>query len=104
MQRRGSLDIAAAAAAFDALEAAGEVVDRVGDGLQSGAEPAPQRVPAVLRAIRDMVAAGATGQIVLGDKDDPDRTADLNATHAVDLAELGANEATGGGALRAECN
>ena len=45
----------------------------------------------------------ATAQIVLGDKDDPDKTADLNAMHAVDLAELGANEATGGDTLQDNC-
>ena len=42
------------------------------------------------------LAASAVGQLVLGDKGDPEKTADLNNTHAVDLAELGANEATGG--------
>ena len=98
LQRHGSLGIAAATAAHDALASAGEVVDRLGDGLQSGGEY-NRRHNAVLRAVRDMVAAGATGQLVLGDKGDPDKTADLNATHAVDLAELGANEATGGDVL-----
>ena len=46
-------------------QAAGEVVDRVGDGLQSGGEYS-RRHNAFLRAIPDMVAAGATRQIVLG--------------------------------------
>ena len=51
-----------------------------------------------------MVAASAIGPIVLGDKGDPEKTADLNGTHAVDLAELGANEATGGDVLyEAKC-
>jgi glycerol-3-phosphate dehydrogenase (NAD+) len=98
LQRQGGLDIALADASFDTLEAAGTVVDRRGDGLQSGGEY-NRRHNAVLRAIVDMVSACAVGQLLQGDKGDPEKTADLNSTHAVDLAELGANEATGGDVL-----
>ena len=103
LQRHGGLDIAAAAASFDTLEQSGEVVDRRGDGLQSGGEY-NRRHNAVLRAIHDMLSACAVGQLVQGDKGDPAKTADLNATHAVDLAELGGNEQTGGDVLyEAKC-
>ena len=51
-----------------------------------------------------MLSACAVGQLVQGDKGDPAKTADLNATHAVDLAELGGNEQTGGDVLyEAKC-
>ena len=43
-----------------------------------------------------ITGAGCAALVAALDKEDPDKTADLNATHAVDLAELGANEATGG--------
>ena len=46
-----------------------------------------------------MVAAGAVGSIVLGDKEQPDKTAMLNASHVVDLAELGADDSSGADVL-----
>ena len=46
----------------------------------------------VLAATRKMVAAVATGPIVLGDKEDPGKTKALNDGHVVDMAELGAEE------------
>ena len=38
---------------------------------------------------------GAVGQIVHGDKKDPAKTADTNDGHAIDVAELGGDAATG---------
>ena len=38
LQRRGGLAISAAAPAFDALERAGDTVDRKGDALANGGE------------------------------------------------------------------
>ena len=98
LQRHGSLNIAAADAVFTALEEDGEIVDRLGDGLQSGGEY-NKRHHCFLRALRDLVAGGATGPLVLGDKDARDKTADICASVAPDLAELGANPATGGDVL-----
>jgi hypothetical protein len=54
---------------------------------------------AVLRASQAMVMASAVGPCVLGDKDDVAKTAMLNEDHAVDLAELGGDELTGGDML-----
>ena len=105
LQRHCGLDIAAAAASFDTLEKIGEdeVVDSRRDGLQSSGQY-NKRHNAVLRAIHDMLSACALGQLVQGDKGDPAKTSDLNATHAVDLAELGGNEQTGGDVLyEAKC-
>ena len=95
LQRHGSLNIAAADAVFTALEEDGVTVDRLGDGLQSGGEY-NKRHNGFLRAIRDLVAAGATGPLILGDKDAREKTADICASHAPDLVELCANPATGG--------
>ena len=44
-----------------------------------------------------MVGAVAVGACVLGDKGEPEKTAMLNEGHAVDLAELGGDDVTGGG-------
>ena len=98
MQRHGGLHISSAKAAFDVLEAAGEKVDRLGDSLANSGEY-NRRHNGTLRAVHTMVSAVAVGDIVLGDKDDVAKTAMLNAGHAVDLAELGGNDATGG-----DCN
>ena len=60
--------------------------------------PASQRVPPC--AIRDIIAAVAVGAVVIaGDKEDLARTAMLNEGHAVDVAELGADEETGADVL-----
>mgnify|MGYP007125890316 CR=1 FL=1 len=42
-----------------------------------------------------MVAAVATGSVVLGDKEKPELTSDLCADHTVDLAELVADKQAG---------
>ena len=61
---------------------------RLGDCLANAGEY-NRRHNAVLRAVHKAVAAVAVGACVLGDKEDLDKTAMLNADHAVDLAELG---------------
>ena len=94
MQRRGGLPIALAAAAYDQLEHSGESVtrvDRLGDALANGGEY-NRRHNKVLNATYQAVQAGAAGAIVLGDKEDPAKTAPLNDTHVLDMAELGARE------------
>ena len=55
-ERRGGLDIAMAKPALDALEAAGEAVDRKGDDLANGGEY-NRRHNAKLNAVRDMMSA-----------------------------------------------
>ena len=97
LQRRGGLAISAAAAAFDSL-ATTERVDRKGDSLANGGEY-NRRHNSVLRATHKMVAAVAVGACVLGDKGDPEKTAALNAGHAVDLAELEGDDERGGDCL-----
>ena len=67
---------------------------RLGDDLANAGEYT-RRHNACLRAIRDMVAAVAIGQLVLGDKEDAARTAFLNEGHVVDLAEIGGDDDTG---------
>ena len=95
LQRRGGLEISAAAAAFDSLRDAGERIDRKGDGLANGGEY-NRRHNAVLRAVHHMVSAVAVGPCVLGDKDDVEATAALNEDHAVDLAEPEGDDTNGG--------
>ena len=73
-------------------------VDRLGDDLANAGEYS-RRHNACLRAIRDMIAAVAIGPVVLGDKEDLARTAMLNEGHAVDCAEVGGDEDTGGDVL-----
>ena len=95
LQRRGGLDISEARAAFDALEARGETVDRKGDGLANGGEY-NRRHNAVVRAIYDMVAAVAVGPVILGDKEDPSKTDMINVGHVIDVAEIGGDDEGGG--------
>ena len=81
-----------------AEERDGGVADRQGDDLANAGEYT-LRHNACLRAIRDMIAAVAIGTVVIGDKEDLARTAMLNERHAVDVAELGADEETGADVL-----
>ena len=94
LQRRLGLVISEASSVCDAAERAGGAADRLGDDLANAGEYT-RRHNACLRAIRDMIAAVAIGTVVLGDKEDLARTAMLNEGHAVDVAELGADEETG---------
>ena len=87
-----------AAGAFDRLEADGVRADRLGD-VQANEGDHNKRHNAVLWAVRNALAAVAIGSIVLGDKEDPSKTAELNSTHIVDLAELGGCEETGADVL-----
>ena len=98
LQRRLGLNISEASAVCDAEERDGSVADRQGDDLANAGEYT-RRHNACLRAIRDMIAAVAIGAVVLGDKEDLARTAMLNEGHAVDVAELGADEETGADVL-----
>ena len=95
LQRRGGLELSAASAAHDALERAGELVDRKGDKLANGGEY-NRRHNATLRAGADMVRAGAVGAIVLGDKEKPELTNMLNDGHVLDFAELDGDPDGGG--------
>jgi hypothetical protein len=98
LQRRLGLRISAAAAVHDQQAAAGLRVDRLGDALANAGEY-NNRHNGTLRAVQTMVMASAVGPCVLGDKDDVAKTAMLNEDHAVDLAELGGDELTGGDML-----
>ena len=46
-----------------------------------------------------METAAAVGPVVLGDKTDRNKTAELNETHTLDVAEIGGDEETGGDVL-----
>ena len=98
LQRRLGLQLSEATGIFDAEERDGMDVDRLGDGLANAGEYS-RRHNACLRAIRDMIAAVAIGQVVLGDKEDAARTAFLNEGHVVDIAEIGGDEDTGADVL-----
>ena len=93
-QRRAGLDIAVAKPSLDVLEAAGVTVDRRGDDLANGGEY-NRRHNGCLNAVRDMMSAVAIGQIVQGDKEQPEKTRHLNDGHVIDLAEVGGCPETG---------
>ena len=98
LQRRLGLNISEASGVCDAAERSGGDTDRLGDDLANAGEYT-RRHNACLYAIRNMIAAVAIGTVVLGDKEDLARTAMLNEGHAVDVAELGADEDTGADVL-----
>ena len=98
LQRRCGLHISAAETVQDALEAAGNEVDRLGDGPANAGEY-NRRHNAVLRAFAAAIRAVAVGDLVFGDKEQPSLTAHLNTGHVVDIAELGGNLVTGGDVL-----
>ena len=101
----GGLDLSAAKGLHDAMEAKGEAAfkvngravkwDRKGDYLANNNEY-NRKHHTVLRKGHQMVSAVAVGSVVLGDKDDKERTDALNETSHVDLAELEGDDATGG--------
>ena len=79
------------ASSLDALEAEGHTVDRKGDNLQNNIDTGQftKRHNKGLQAVADMVRAVAVGSVVLGDKEKPELTEELNDTHTIDVAELG---------------
>ena len=68
LQRRGGLHISSVAPSYDILEAAGEVVDRLGDGLANAGE-FNRRHNRVVNAVHTMVKAVGVGpcECVRGD-------------------------------------
>ena len=94
LQRRGSLNITSAAVVNTAQAAKGETVDLKGDTLSNGGEY-NRRHNGVLRRGVAMTTAVAIGHCVQGDKAKPALTSMINATCAVDLAELEGDENTG---------
>ena len=91
LQRQGGLDLSRAKPRLDALEAEGHTVDRKGDNLQNNIDTGQftKRHNKGLHAVADMVRAVAVGSVVLGDKEKPELTEELNDTHTIDVAELG---------------
>jgi hypothetical protein len=98
LQRRGGLNISAAAALVEACAADGEHIDAVGDWFANNVEH-NRRHNRTLNKTYDMVSAVAVGQVGKGDKADEDATAALNAGTVVDIFELEGDEATGGDSL-----
>ena len=95
MQWRGGLDIAEGSTISSGDEDGGAPLDRKGDKLANAGEY-NRRHNRVLRANYDMVSAVAIGPVVQGDKAAPEKTASINETHVLDLAEIGGDETTGG--------
>ena len=95
LQRRGGLEISAAATLHDTLEAQGRAVDRKGDVLANSGEY-NRRHNAVVRGCVHMVKAGAIGPVIQGDKENKAKTDMLNNTHVVDCGEVGGDIETGG--------
>ena len=91
LQRQGGLDLSRAKPRLDVLEAEGHTVDRKGDNLQNNIDTGQftKRHNKGLHAVADMVRAVAVGSVVLGDKEKPELTEELNDTHTIDVAELG---------------
>ena len=87
-QYRLGLHISEVTAANDALEAAGERVDRKGDELANKGE-FNRRHNNTLRAVADAERAPTHGQVVLGDKETPAKTDMFNVGHVVDIAITG---------------
>ena len=90
LQRRLGLYIASAKAANEALTAAGEEPDWLGDALCNDGEHS-SRHHAVNRAWRDALAAVATGAVLLGDKQEADKYKQYNADHVPDIVQVGAS-------------
>ena len=90
LQRRLGLYIASAKAANEALAAAGEVPDWLGDAACNDGEHS-SRHHAVNRAWRDALAAVATGAVLLGDKQEADKYKQYNTDHVPDLIRPGAS-------------
>ena len=67
------------------------VVDRKGDNLQNNVDSGQftKRHAKGMNAIAAMVRAVSIGSVVLGDKEKPELTEELNGTHTVDVAEIG---------------
>ena len=66
----------------------------MGDGFDNAGEHNTCH-NAAMRAVTAVISADAVGQIRHGDKKDPARTADINDGHAIDVAKLGGDAATG---------
>jgi hypothetical protein len=71
---------------------------RLGDCLANAGEYNKRHNGVMYKAQR-MVSAVAVGAVIQGDKTKPELTQELNATHTIDLAELGGDEATGADVL-----
>ena len=97
LQRRLGLYIASAKAANEALAAAGEEPDWLGDAACNDGEHS-SRHHAVNRAWRDALAAVATGAVLLGDKQEADKYKQYNADHVPDIVQVGALSAPPRGA------
>ena len=79
-------------------ESEGLAVDRRGHLYANGVDHTA-RHNGVMRRTAKMLGAVAIGQVVLGDKSKEEATAELNAGHVVDVAELEGDEDSGGDSL-----
>ena len=91
LQRQGGLDRSRVKPRLDALVAEGHAVDRKGDNIQNNGDTG-QYVLGHNKgsfAVANMVRAVAIGPVIMGDKEKPELTNELNNIHVVDIAELG---------------
>jgi hypothetical protein len=98
-QRRGGLDLAVAKT-FNDSEALrlGHEVDRKGDEFANNGDR-NRKHNRTLNAGERMLSAVAAGQVVKGDKEDPESAALYNEGYILDLAEVGGDEETGADVL-----
>jgi len=90
LQRRLGLYISSARAGNDALLAAGQEPDWLGDAACNSGEHST-RHHATNRAWRDALAAVAIGTVLLGDKQEAGRYTQYNVGHVPDLVQPGAS-------------
>ena len=90
LQRRLGLHLSAAKAANEALAAAGEEPDWLGDAACNTGEHST-RHHATNRAWRDALAAVATGTVLLGDKQEAHKYKQYNDGHVADIVQIGAS-------------
>ena len=84
------MPVSTARSANDALAAAGEEPDWLGDAACNSGEHTT-RHHATNRAWRDALAAVATGTVLLGDKQEAERYKQYNADHVPDIVQVGAS-------------
>jgi hypothetical protein len=93
-QLRHGLPLSATVTIAERASSAPAPIDRHGVALGNRADH-NRRHNATMGCTRDMVQSTAIGSVLLGDKADPEKTADINSGTVVDVVELAGDEDTG---------